>query len=191
MPEQKIYIKYYALVDEPHIKALLNTIESKRREGINEFVILISCPGGNVFHGLSAYNFLKGLPVKIITHNFGSIISMGLVLFCAGEERYSVPHGTFLLHGVQSHFPKGAVLEEKQLEERLKALQLDTENIAGVVAANTGKSEEEILKAMHERTTLNPEEAQEFGLIQEIKEELFEEGSELIIISAKKEGQPS
>ncbi len=44
---------------------------------------------------------------------------------------------------------------------------------------------------MHERTTLNPEEAQEFGLIQEIKEELFEEGSELIIISAKKEGQPS
>ena len=28
-----------------------------------------------------------------------------------------------------------------------------------VVAVNTGKSEDEILKAMHERTTLNPEQA--------------------------------
>lgn len=78
-----------------------------------------------------------------------------------------------------------------QIEERLKALRLDTENIAGIAAANTGKSEKEILKAMHERTTLNPEEAQKFGLIQEIKGDLFEEGSELIIISAKKDGQPS
>lgn len=43
----------------------------------------------------------------------------------------------------------------------------------------------------HERTTLNPEEAKEFGFLHEIKEALFEEGSELIIISAKKEGQPS
>ena len=182
MPEQKVYIKYYAPVDEANIKKLMNVIEGKLREGVNEFVILISCLGGNVYHGLSAYNYLKGIPAEITTHNFGSIISMGVVLFCAGDKRYSVPHGTFLLHGVQINFPQGAGLEEKQLDEKLKSLRIDEENIAGVIAANTGKSEEEIVNVLRERTTLNPEQAREFGLIDEIEEKLFEEGVELITI---------
>ena len=170
------------LLDEAHVKFLISSIETKLQAGVSEFVILISCHGGNVFHGLSAYNYLKGIPAKVITHNFGSIISMGLVLYCAGEERYSAPHGTFLLHGVQANFPQNTALEEMQLEERLKALKMDTENIAGIIAATTGKSEEEILKAMHDRMTLNPEQAKEFGLIHEIKEQLFEVGAEIITI---------
>lgn len=182
MHKDRVYIKYYAPVDEAHIKKLMDVVEEKLIEGVNEFVILISCHGGNVFHGLSAYNYLKGIPAKIITHNFGNIISMGIVIFCAGEERYSVPHGTFLLHGVQANFPKGAGLEEKQLEERLNSLKKDEENIAGVIASNTRKEEEKIVKALRDRTTLNPEQAKEFGLIHEIKEELFEKGYEVISI---------
>ena len=58
-------------------------------------------------------------------------------------------------------------LEEKQLEERLKGLKIDVENIAKVIAANTGKSVQEVTAAMLERTTLNPEEAKAWGLIQE------------------------
>jgi ATP-dependent protease ClpP protease subunit len=104
------------------------------------------------------------------------------VIFCAGKKRYSAPHATFLLHDVQSNFSQGAVLEEKQLEERLKGLKLDMENIAGIIAANTGKSEKEIMKSMFNRTTLNPEEAIEFGLVHEIKEPLFETGAEVIPI---------
>ena len=73
-------------------------------------------------------------------------------------------------------------LEEKQLEERLKSLQIDMQNIAGVIAATTRKTEKEIFDAMVERTTLNPEQAREFGLVHEIKEELIEPGADLISI---------
>ena len=157
MTEKSIHIRYFASVDENNVKKLLQLVEQKLTEGATRFVLLISSPGGSVFYGLSAYNYLKGIPAEVITHNFGSVISMGVVLFCAGSVRLSVPHATFLLHGVQSNFPQGASLEEKQLEERLKSLQLDIENIAGVIASTTGKSEDEISKAMLERTTLNPE----------------------------------
>lgn len=176
-----VVIKFFGPVIDVTVNALMNAIDQAMKKGAKEFIILISTPGGSVFHGLSAYNYLRGLPVKIKTHNFGSVDSIGVVLFCAGEERYSSPQARFLLHGVSYNFEKSS-LEEKQLEERLKGLKIDIENIAKVVAANIGKDNEEVINAMLDRTTLNPEEAKDWGLVHEIKPELFEEGSQVISI---------
>ena len=141
-------------MDQGTINALMAAVEQKLREGADEFVVLMSSLGGSVFHGLSAYNFLKGIPAAVTTHNFGSVDSIGVVLFCAGTRRFSVPHARFLLHAVQANFSQGASLEEQQLEERLKGLRIDIENIAGVIAANTGRSEEAVTQDMLNRTTL-------------------------------------
>ena len=152
------------------------------KNGVNHFVILTSSPGGSVFWGLTVYNFLKGIPAKVETHNFGSIDSVAVVLYCAGEKRYSVPHARFLMHGVGFDVSKDSRFDEKVLDERMKGLRMDTENIAGVISENTGKSEEEIKKAMYEGTVLNPEQAVEFGLVHEIKTELFESRARVIAI---------
>ena len=95
------------------------------KQGVTNFIILISSPGGSVFHGLSAYNYLKGLPATITTHNFGSVDSIGVVLYCGGSKRLSVPQARFLLHGVSSNFEQKVSLEDKQLDERLKGLRID------------------------------------------------------------------
>jgi ATP-dependent protease ClpP protease subunit len=182
MPVQPIVVKFFAPVIDVTINALMNAIDQKMKQGQRNFIILVSSPGGSVFHGLSAYNYLKGLPAEITTHNFGSVDSIGVVLYCGGSKRFSVPQARFLLHGVSTNFPQGASLEEKQLEERLKGLKIDIENIAKVVAANTGKPPEDVMNAMLDRTTLNPEEAKAWGLVHEIKTELFPAGAEVISI---------
>ncbi len=182
MSVKPVVIKFFAPVSDASINALMNAIDGKMKQGVNHFIILISSPGGSVFHGLSAYNYLRGLPVTITTHNFGSVDSIGVVLFCGGSRRLSVPQARFLLHGVAAGFQQNERLEEKQLEERLKGLRIDMENIAKVVAANTGKTVPDVVKAMLERTTLNPDEAKAWGLVHEIKSELFESGSEVISI---------
>lgn len=181
MPTKPIVIRFFAPVIDVTINALMSAIDQKMKQGTTEFIVLISSPGGSVFHGLSAYNYLKGLPVSITTHNFGSVDSIGVVLFCAGRKRLSVPQARFLLHGVSAGF-QNERLEEPQLEERLKGLKIDIENIAKVVAANTGKTPNDIAKAMLERTTLNPDEAKSWGLVHDVKSELFELGSEIISI---------
>jgi len=181
MPAKPTVIKFFAPVIDVTINALMDAIDKKMKQGVTDFVILISSPGGSVLHGLSAYNYLKGLPVTITTHNFGSVDSIGVVLFCGGGKRLSVPQARFLLHGVSAAFGNER-LEEKQLEERLKGLKIDLENIAKVIAANTGKSVKDVTDAMLERTTLNPEEAKSWGLVHEIKFELFDIGSEVISI---------
>ena len=184
-----VVIKFFGPVIDVTVNALMNAIDQAMKKGTKEFIILISTPGGHVFHGLSAYNYLRGLPVKIITHNFGSVDSIGVVLFCAGDERYSSPQARFLLHGVSVNFGKSS-LEEKQLEQHLKGLRIDIENIAKVLAANTGKDNEEVINAMLDRTTLNPEEARDWGLVHEIKSELFEEGSQVISIMGQQQQPP-
>jgi hypothetical protein len=80
-------------------------------------------------------------------------------------------------------------LDEKLLEERIKGLRIDIENIAKVISANTGKSAKDVTDAMIERVTLNPEEAQSWSLVHEIKSKLFEEGSKVIAIQFQQQPQ--
>ncbi len=175
-------IKFFAPVIDETVNVLINTVDEKMRQGAQEFILLISSPGGDAFYGLSAYNYLKGLPVTFTTHNFGTVDSIAIVLYCVGSRRWSVPQAQFLLHGVSVTFAQDEALEESQLEERLKEMKIDAENIAKVIAANTGKTVQEVTNAMLARTILNPEEAKAWGLVHEIKSELFEIGSEVISI---------
>jgi len=182
MATKPVVIRFFAPVIDATVNALMSAVDQKMKLGIKDFIILISSPGGSVIHGLSAYNYLKGLPASITTHNFGSVDSIGIVLYCAGTKRLSVPQARFLFHGVNVQFRGEQNLDEKLLEERLKGLRIDMENIAKVISANTGKSAKDVTDAMIERITLNPEEAQSWGLVHEIKSKLFEEGSEVVAI---------
>jgi ATP-dependent protease ClpP protease subunit len=190
MSELPTVIKFLAPIIDVTTNRLMEVLDQKMKQGQREFILLISCPGGSVFHGLSAYNYLKGLPVNITTHNFGSVDSIGVILFCGGAKRVSVPQARFLLHSVTSNFQQNMSLEEKQLEERLKSLRIDTENIAKVISATTSKSVEDVTRLMQDRTTLNPEEAREWGLLHEIKADLFPSGAEVISIHFQQPGSP-
>jgi ATP-dependent Clp protease protease subunit len=189
MATKPVVIRFFAPVIDATVNTLMSVVDQKMKQGMKDFIILISSPGGSVIHGLSAYNYLKGLPASITTHNFGSVDSIGIVLYCAGSRRLSVPQARFLFHGVSAQFRGEQNLDEKLLEERLKGLRIDVENIAKVIAANTGKSAKDVTDAMLERITLNPEEAKSWGLVHEINSKLFEEGSEVIAIQAQQQPQ--
>lgn len=170
-----------AEVNQQSVSSLISFMESKIQQGANKFRILISSPGGQVFYGISAYNFLKGLNLDLETFNFGSVDSIATVIYCSGSKRLCVPNARFLLHGVawggQGNF------EEKQLKEYLKGLEIDRENIAKIIAQNCNKTQDEIEKAMFDGTTFNPQQAKEFGLVHEISENLLPPGSEIFGIA--------
>ena len=146
-------------------------------------MLLISSPGGNVFAGLSGYNFLKGIPAEVVTHNFGSADSIATVIFCAGSTRFCVPHARFLLHGIGFDIANPTRFNEKILDERIKGLRIDRENISKVIADNTGKALADVERDILEGTVLNSEQARQYGLVHEIKTELFERGAEVVEIT--------
>ena len=96
MAPQPTVVKFFAPVIDATINTLMQAVDQKLAAGQRNFIILVSSPGGSVFHGLSAYNYLKGLPADISTHNFGSVDSIGVILYCAGRNRLCVPQARFV-----------------------------------------------------------------------------------------------
>ena len=180
MPE--VYIRFMAPVVPQSTDQLLKIIDKKIKEKYTKIHLLLSSPGGSVFHGLSLYNYLKGAPIEVDTYNFGSVDSIGVVIFCAGKVRNCVPHARFLIHGVRFNFNGNASFDEKQLEEHLKSVKIDQKNIARVISDNTSKPVHKVEEDMNNRTTLNPTEAKEYGLVHTIKSDLFPIDAELYTI---------
>jgi len=71
---------------------------------------------------------------------------------------------------------------EQELEEKLKLLRSDYGNIARVISDSTGKSQKDVVKKMNQRTTFTPEDALTYGLVTEIRSQLFPEGSDMTMI---------
>jgi len=154
-------------------KALIQAVDQRLASGAKHLHLLISCPGGSVFHGLSLHNFLKGLNVPVSTYNFGSVDSIGVVIFCAGSQRYCVPNARFHIHGVKFGFEGKVQFDEKGLEEHLKLLKTDYTNIARVIAATTNRTEKQVVADMNKQTSLMPEQAVKYGLVHEIRSQLI------------------
>jgi ATP-dependent protease ClpP protease subunit len=157
---KEAYIRFMAPVIPQTTNTLFEIIDRKLKQKVDRLHLMISSPGGSVFHGLSIYNFLKGSPIEIYTYNFASVDSIGVVMFCSGDRRFSVPHARFLIHGVQINFQGNLSLDEKGLEEKLKGLQIDYQNIARVIADTTQKPADRVQEDMNNRTTLTPSTSQ-------------------------------
>lgn len=185
MGKKTTYIKFFAQVNPKTIKTLMQTVEQKLTEGTERFIVLISSSGGNVSAGISGYNFLKGISAEVITCNFGDAYSIAVVLFCAGSKRLCVPHARFLLHGIGFNVTASTRFNEHILDEHIKGLRLDRETIASIVGDSTGgkKKVEDVDKDILNNTVLNSQQAVDYGLVHEIKTELFPKGAEIMSIT--------
>jgi len=184
-PSQPVYLLFTPpVLNFEATTALINQVQTLIGEGTTNIRLLISSPGGNIYSGMMAYNFLKGCPAEIVTHNINTCDSIAGVIYCAGDRRLSVPHGRFLLHGPRAGFQANTNLTENELEERMNALKNDMDNIAGVLAAATGKEETAVHQDMRRGLTLNPEGAVEYGLVHEISEQLYPAGARVIRVES-------
>jgi len=180
---KEMYVRFMAPVVPETTAQLFQVLDKVVQDKYERLHLMLSSPGGTVFHGLSIYNFLRGVPFETFTYNFGSVDSIGVVIFCAGKQRFSVPHARFLIHGVQFNIQGNASFDEKSLEEHLKSVKIDQENIARVIADTSGKPLHKIEEDMNNRTTLNPNQAKDYGLVHEVKSVLFPMDAQLAVIN--------
>lgn len=177
-----VWIRFMAPVNPASAQALIKSIDHRLGKGMSHLHLMLSCPGGSVFHGLSVHNFLKGTGIEITTYNFGSVDSIGVVLFCSGAHRYCVPSSRFHIHGVKLQIPNMPPMDEKGFEEYIKLLKTDYTNIARVIAATTGRSEKAVVSDMNKQTSLLPEQAKDYGLVHDIRAQLLVSNAPMTVI---------
>jgi ATP-dependent protease ClpP protease subunit len=181
---EPVHLRFLGEVDADSVAALLQAVEEEYAQGARRFVLLMSTIGGSVWHGLSAYNYLTGLPIEVETHNFGTVDSVGVVLYCAGQRRFSTPDARFVLHAPFFEFDDEA-LGERQLAERLGKLRVDARNMAAVLGRAVGRSPEEVEHTLRSRHVLGVEEAIEYGLVHEARTTLLPPGGRLRPLRAR------
>lgn len=177
------YIQFYCKVNYNSISYLISLVNQELKKGSKRFVILMSSPGGDVDAGISGYNYLKGIPAEVTTWNFGSIDSIALILFCAGEKRFAVPNARFSLHDISLDINKPTSFDIDKLDEYKKRIDIQRRTIAEIISKNSIKKISDIENAILETSVLDSEKAKEWGIINEIKERLFEAGVSIVEIN--------
>ncbi len=175
-----IYVKFSSPINPQTAQNLMNFLTQQINSGQKEFYFLISSPGGSVNDGIVLYNFLKALPAKIIMHNIGIIDSIATVVFLAADERYSNKNSSFLFHGVGIDITQPMRFEEKNLKEQLIIIERDQKNIADIISERTKLREDDIREMFFRAKTKHSQEAQETGIIKEIKEAIIPEGGQIV-----------
>jgi ATP-dependent Clp protease, protease subunit len=130
----------------------------------------ISSGGGDIIASFAAFNEMKGMPLKITTHNSGAIDSAAIMPFMVGERRTASPASAFFFHQVRWNFPANANVPIVVINEATTWLGVYESMMADFVAAQSGLKKKKVLDMMHAGTSVSSEEAKTMGLIHDVCE---------------------
>ena len=176
-----LYVHYFDAIDTPRAQHLMRVItEALAKHRPKTLCLLLSSKGGSVDAGIALYNFLRSLPVTVVTHSTGVVKSIANVVFLAGERRSASPHGSFLFHGVMASFPKGHMATLTHLQERLSTLIQDENTLVGIVTAHTSLTESEARAFLHQGEAKDAAFALAKGIVHEVAELRIPAGAPVI-----------
>ena len=128
--------------------------------------LYINSPGGSVSAGFAIYDTMKYIKCDVSTICIGMAASMGAFLLAGGTKgkRFALPNSEIMIHQ-PSGGARGQATEIKIVAENILKTK---KKLNEILAANTGRSIEEIERDTERDNYMSAEEAQAYGLIDEI-----------------------
>ncbi|MDA9104599.1 ATP-dependent Clp endopeptidase proteolytic subunit ClpP [Candidatus Pelagibacter ubique] len=133
-----------------------------------EINLYINSPGGLVTAGLGIYDTMQYIKPDVSTLCIGQAASMGSFLLAAGKKgkRFSLPNSRIMVHQPSAGFQGQATDIEIHANEVL-ALK---KRLNEIYSKHTGKSVDDVKKALERDNFMTSDTAKEFGLIDEVVE---------------------
>ncbi len=126
----------------------------------------INSPGGSVTDGMAIYDTMQYIKCDVSTICIGMGASMAAFLLSSGAKgkRFALPNAEIMIHqpsaGTQGQITDMAI--------HVKRLEVIKKRMNSILAANTGKSLEEVTAACERDNFMTAEEALKFGLIDKV-----------------------
>ena len=133
-----------------------------------EIYLYINSPGGLVTAGLGIYDTMQYVKAEVSTLCIGQACSMGSFLLSAGQKgkRFSLPNSRIMVHQPSAGFQGQATDIEIHANEVLSLKKRLNE----IYSKHTGKSVDDIKKALERDNFMTAENAKSFGLIDQVVE---------------------
>ena len=128
--------------------------------------LYINSPGGMVTAGMAIYDTMQYIKCDVSTICIGMAASMGAFLLAGGAKgkRFALPNAEVMIHQ-PSGGAKGQATEIQIVAENILKTK---KKLNEILAANTGRSYEEIARDTERDNYMTAQEAKEYGLIDEI-----------------------
>jgi len=128
--------------------------------------VYVNSPGGSVTAGLAIYDTMQFVEPDVATYCIGQASSMAAVLLAAGTKgkRYMLPHARMMIHQPWGGMQGSASDISIHAEEILRAKKA----LNDVLAKHTGQPIETIERDTDRDFFMGPEQAKEYGLIDEV-----------------------
>ncbi len=128
--------------------------------------LYINSPGGIVSSGLAIYDTIQYIPSNVQTICLGMAGSMAAILLACGEpgKRTALPHSRIMLHQ-----PVGGIQgQTSDIEIHAREIIKLKKTLNDILVAHTGQDPEQIAKDTERDYYMNPGEAVEYGIIDEV-----------------------
>lgn len=136
-----------------------------------DIYMYINSPGGHITSGLAIYDTMQYVKAPIVTTCIGQAASMGAVLLAGGEKgkRFALPHSRILIHQPLG----GAEGQASDIDIQAKEILRMREEINRILTKHTGQSIEKVAKDTDRDYFMDPGQAIEYGIIDQILEKRF------------------
>jgi ATP-dependent Clp protease protease subunit len=137
-----------------------------REDPDKDINLYINSPGGVIASGLAIYDTMQLIRPPVSTICIGMAASMATVLLCAGAKgkRYALPNATIHMHQAIG----GAQGQASDIVIAAREIVRLQEIIRSILVEKTGQTMEKIIHDTDRDFYLNPQQAVEYGIVDEI-----------------------
>lgn len=132
--------------------------------------LYINSPGGSISAGMAIYDTMQYIKCDVSTICVGMAASMGAFLLAGGTKgkRKALPNAEILIHQPLG----GAQGQATEIEIAARHIIRTKERMNRLLAENTGKSYEDLVKDTDRDNWMTAQEAVEYGLIDAVVEKI-------------------
>ena len=160
-------IMLFTPISDPVANTLIAQLLYLEREDPDKDInMYIQSPGGVISAGLAIYDTMQLIRPHVSTICVGMAASMATVLLCSGAKgkRYALPHATIHMHQAMG----GAQGQASDIVIAAREIMRQQDIIKDILMRHTGQPMDKITHDTDRDFYLNPEQAVEYGLIDEI-----------------------
>jgi ATP-dependent Clp protease protease subunit len=138
----------------------------EREDPDKDINLYVHSPGGHITAGLAIYDTMQLVRPDVATYAVGMTASMGTVLLCGGApgKRYCMPNATIHMHQALG----GARGQAADIEIQAREILRENDIIRSILVKHTGQDDERIRRDFDRDFYMNPEQAKDYGIIDEI-----------------------
>jgi ATP-dependent Clp protease protease subunit len=138
----------------------------EREDPDKDISLYIHSPGGIISAGLAIYDTIQLIRPDVSTICVGLAASMGTVLLCAGAKgkRYALPNATIHMHQAMG----GAQGQAADIVIAAREIARQQDIIKDIIVRHTGQPLDKVTHDTDRDFYLNPQQAVEYGIIDEV-----------------------